>query len=165
LCAVVPQNIHIFNGTVLENIAYEKAADEEVIHFLHEFGFTPFLDALPQSVFTVVGEEGINLSGGQKQIIALARALYQKPELLILDEATAAMDRESERFVIRLLSTLKTQMAILFITHRIHILKSFADRIYVMEQGSIHSYGSHQDLLNSENLYSLYWKEQEFQEA
>jgi len=165
ICAVVPQNIHIFNGTVLENIAYEKAAHEEVIHFLQQYGFASFLDALPQSVFTIVGEEGINLSGGQKQMIALARALYQNPQLLILDEATSSMDRESEKFVIQLLSKLKNRMAILFITHRIHILKSFTDRIYVMENGTIHSYGNHVTLLNTKNLYSSFWVDQELQES
>lgn len=163
LCAVVPQNIHIFNGTVLENIAYEKAGSEEVIHFLQQYGFDSFLNALPQSVFTIVGEEGINLSGGQKQMVALARALFQNPQLLILDEATSAMDRESEKFVIQLLSAWKKRMCILFITHRIHILKSFADKIYVMENGSFRVHGNHSTLLKSKNIYSTYWEEHELQ--
>ena len=83
------------------------------------------MDSLPQSVMTLVGEEGINLSGGQKQMIALARALYHRPQLLVLDEATAAMDRETERFVLQLLQRLKREMAIVMITHRLHVLKTF----------------------------------------
>lgn len=159
--AVVPQNVHIFNGTVLENIAFNDAAEKtnEVLSLLRAYGFAPFLDTLPQSIMTFVGEEGINLSGGQKQMIALARALYQKPQLLILDEATAAMDRHSEQFVLQLIQKLKNQMAIIFITHRLHVLKSFCDRIYILENGSISTYGTHETLIKEKNLYSNYWSD------
>lgn len=159
VAAVVPQQVHIFNGTVLENIAFEDAAKnpQTVVEFLRNYGFASFMDTLPQSVMTVVGEEGINLSGGQKQMIALARALYHRPQLLLLDEATAAMDRESELFVLQLLQRLKSQMAIILITHRLHVLKSFCDRIYLLDRGSITSNGNHETLLQSDNLYSRYW--------
>lgn len=161
IIGLVPQNIHIFNGSVLENICFDDAQNkpQEVFQFLQEFGFAPFLDMLPQSVYTLVGEEGINLSGGQKQIIAIARALYHKPQLLILDEATAAMDRESEQFILKLLSHLKCKMAIIFITHRLHVLKSFCDKIYILENGVVSSEGSHEKLLNTQNLYSKYWQD------
>lgn len=161
LCTIVPQNIHIFNGTVLENIAFDKATDnpQEVVQFLHQYGFVPFMDSLPQSIFTLVGEEGINLSGGQKQMIALARALYAKPQLLILDEVTAAMDRDSEYFVLNLLTQLKKSTAIIFITHRLHILKTFCDRIYLLEKGVITTAGNHDTLLQTNNLYSKYWRD------
>jgi ATP-binding cassette, subfamily C, bacteriocin exporter len=159
IVAVVPQQVHIFNGTVLENIAFDDATKnpQGVIEFLDKYGFTSFMDSLPQSIMTLVGEEGINLSGGQKQIIAIARALYHRPQLLILDEATSAMDRDSERFVLNLLSQLKSQMAIIFITHRLHVLKSFCDRIYILEEGSITNGGNHEKLLQTTNLYSNYW--------
>jgi ATP-binding cassette, subfamily C, bacteriocin exporter len=159
ITALVPQNIHIFNGTVLENIAFEDAASkpQQVAQFLTALGFAPFLDRLPQSVMTIVGEEGINLSGGQKQMIALARALYHRPQLLILDEATAAMDRETEQFVLNLLRKLSPQMGIVFITHRLHVLKSFCDRIYILENGTITAQGNHDILLQTTNLYSKYW--------
>lgn len=161
LIGVVPQNIHIFNGTVLDNIAFDDVQNraQEVILFLQQMGFAPFIDSLPQSLVTLVGEEGINLSGGQKQMIALARALYHKPQLLILDEATAAMDRQSERFVLQLLQHLKKEMAIIFITHRLHVLKSFCDRIYILENGAISNYGNHGQLLETKNLYSNYWND------
>lgn len=159
LVATVPQQIHIFNASVLENIAFDDAVSQTqtVLNFLEEFGFNSFIQSLPQSYMTLVGEEGINLSGGQKQMIALARALYHKPELLILDEATAAMDRESEQFVLHLLKKIKKDMAVIFITHRLHVLKSFCDRIYILENGVITSQGDHQDLLLTTNLYSRYW--------
>lgn len=108
---------------------------------------------------TLVGEEGINLSAGQKQMIAITRALYYRPQLLILDEATAAMDRQSEQFVLHLLQQQKNKMGIIFITHRLHILKSFCDRIYILENGTITAKGNHHQLLQSENLYSIYWND------
>jgi len=161
ICALVPQNIHIFNGTVLENIAFDDAATkpQEVINFLQEYGLIPFVDSLPQSIMTLVGEEGINLSGGQKQMIAIARALYAKPQLLILDEATAAMDRESEQFVLQLLKKHQHKMGIIFITHRLHILKNLCQRIYIINNGTIEKLGTHQQLLETENLYSNYWND------
>ena len=157
----VPQNIHIFNGTVIENIAFEEASSktQEVFSFLQQYGFAPFIGSLPQSFMTLVGEEGINLSGGQRQMIALARALYQKPQLLILDEVTSAMDRKSEQFVLQLLKMLKSEMGIIFITHRLHVLKGFCDRIYIMENGEISMQGNHETLLQSENLYSQHWND------
>jgi ATP-binding cassette, subfamily C, bacteriocin exporter len=157
----VPQNIHIFNGTVIENIAFEEASSktQEVFNFLQQYGFAPFIESLPQSFMTLVGEEGINLSGGQRQMIALARALYQKPQLLILDEVTSAMDRKSEQFVLQLLKKLKSEMGIIFITHRLHVLKGFCDRIYIMENGEISMQGKHETLLQSENLYSQHWND------
>jgi ATP-binding cassette subfamily B protein len=106
-----------------------------------------------------LGEEGINLSGGQKQIIALARVLYIKPQFLILDEATAAMDRNTEKFTTDLLAKLKNEKAVLFISHRLHTLKNNADRIYVLENGIITNIGNHQKLLETSNFYSDYWKE------
>lgn len=163
LVAAVPQQVHIFNGTVLENIAFDDAVNnpQAVIEFLQHYGFTAFMDSLPQSVMTLVGEEGINLSGGQKQMIALARALYLRPKLLLLDEATSAMDRETERFVLNLLQSLKTQTAIIMITHRLHVLKTFCDRIYLLDRGSIQTAGNHETLLLSDNLYSRYWADME----
>ncbi len=159
--SVVPQQIHIFNATVLENIAFDDAVkkSQEVLNFLNEYGFGVFMDNLPQSVMTLVGEEGINLSGGQKQMIALARALYHQPQLLILDEATAAMDRHSEQFVLKLLQQLRAKMGIIFITHRLHVLRSFCDKIYILEKGSTTISGTHDKLLQSKNLYSEYWND------
>jgi ABC-type bacteriocin/lantibiotic exporter with double-glycine peptidase domain len=108
---------------------------------------------------SIVGEEGINLSGGQKQIIALAKALYHKPQPLILDEATASMDRRSEQFVLKLLSKIKNEMGIIFITHRLHVLKRFCDRIYIIENGTTLKNGTHETLLEIENIYSHYWND------
>ena len=162
MLGVVPQDIHLFNGTVLDNICLDQASAaecENIIAYCKEMGFSNFIEQLPQSYATIVGEAGINLSGGQKQIIALARVLYRKPKLLLLDEATAAMDRVTERFVIELLLKLKSEMAVIFISHRIHLLKSISDRTYVLENGSVVAAGTHEELMDTANLYSDYWTE------
>jgi len=137
---VVPQQVHIFNGTVFENICLGSNTDlgtelEKLVKFCREYDFEPFIETLPQGYLTLVGEEGINLSGGQQQILALARTLYQKPQLLLLDEATASMDSRTERFILKLLQKIKLETAIIFITHRIAPTK-LADRIYRLTHGT-----------------------------
>jgi ATP-binding cassette subfamily B protein len=160
LIGVIPQEIKIFNGNVLDNIllGMEDTA-ENVVKFCQDLGFENFIADFPQGYATILGEEGINLSGGQKQIIAFARALYKKPQFLILDEATAAMDRNTENFTMNLLSKLKNEVAILFISHRLHTLKNNADRIYVLENGVITCEGNHEKLTETLNFYSEFWNE------
>ena len=157
----IPQNIHIFNTTILENIAFEDSytKQKEVIEFLIDNGFGEFFKNLPQSIYTIVGEGGINLSGGQKQLVAIARALYHNPRFLILDEATSAMDRETENFILKVLMKLQKGIAIIFITHKLHILKSFCNKIYIIENGKCIIEGNHGILMKSNNLYSQYWSD------
>lgn len=159
ILGVVPQDTHLFNGTVLDNISLNNThtESESIKAFCQEYGFHLFIEQLPQSYFTIIGEEGVNLSGGQKQIIALARALYHKPQVLLLDEATSALDRKTERFVLDLLLKLKKDLGIIFISHRIYSLKNICDRIYVLENGEISAKGTHNELMNSDNMYSDYW--------
>ncbi len=161
IIGVVPQSTYIFNGSVLDNIAFDEAItnQENVIAFLENYGFMRFIEILPQSYLTLVGEEGINLSGGQKQLIAIARALYHKPQLLILDEATSAMDRKTERFVLELLVKLRSEMGIIFVTHRLHILRTLCARIYLLADGNIVNFGTHDNLMKTRNLYSEYWND------
>ena len=160
LIGVVPQEITIFNGNVLDNILLGKEdKPENVIQFCQKYGFEHFIKGFPQGYATILGEEGVNLSGGQKQIIALARVLYKRPQLLILDEATASMDRNTEKFSIELISKLKKQMGVLFISHRLETLKKYADTIYVIENGETIVKGNHEKLLQTSNFYSDYWKE------
>jgi ABC-type bacteriocin/lantibiotic exporter with double-glycine peptidase domain len=160
LIGVIPQEITIFNGNVVDNILLDVVeTPENLIQFIQEYGFEFYFNQLPQGLATLLGEEGINLSGGQKQLIALARALYKKPQLLILDEATAAMDRNTEQFVISLLQKVKKECAVFFISHRLSMLKNIADTIYILENKTISASGDHLELMETENFYSAYWNE------
>lgn len=160
IIGVIPQDVTIFNGNLIDNILLGKEdKPENIIQFCKDYGFEKFISELPQSYATLLGEEGINLSGGQKQLLALMRVLYKKPQLLLLDEFTSAMDRKTEQFVIGLLNTLKKEMSIIFISHRLHTLKHIADRIYIIENGNSNSFGSHNHLLKTDNFYSEFWKE------
>lgn len=160
LIGVIPQEINIFNGTVIDNILLgDTVAPETIMEFITQYGFLDYFNQLPQGLGTIVGEEGINLSGGQKQIIALARVLYKQPQFLILDEATSAMDRNTEKFSMELLEKIKPKCAIFFISHRLNTLKNIADEIYVLENKTISHHGNHEHLLQTNNFYSEYWKD------
>ena len=160
ITGVIPQEIVIFNGNVIDNILLGKNdKPENIVAFIQEYGFEPFINSLPQGFATILGEEGINLSGGQKQIISLIRVLYKKPQLLILDEFTSAMDRQTEKFALRILEQLKTKMGIILITHRLHTISKIADKICIIENGITAHCGTHEELMRTENFYSKYWKE------
>jgi ATP-binding cassette, subfamily C, bacteriocin exporter len=138
LTAAVPQHVKLFEGTLVENICLGYAADEweAVVAFCRQIGLAPYFEAMPQGYATLLGEEGVNLSGGQQQLVALARALYRRPRLLLLDEATSAMDRQTENHVLDLLDRLRPEMAIVMVTHRPRSAAR-ADRIYVIEGGAV----------------------------
>ena len=158
LIGVIPQEITVFNGNVIDNILLGNTdSPENIIQFLTYYGFDVYFNQLPQGLATILGEEGINLSGGQKQIIALARVLYKKPQFLILDEATSAMDRNTENFTMNLFKKIKPNCAIFFISHRLNALKNIADIIYVLDKKTISHFGNHNELMQSDNFYSEYW--------
>lgn len=152
---VVPQDIKIFSGTLLDNICLGDVTKEveQIIAFCKKLEFSTYFEQFPQSYYTLLGEEGLNLSGGQKQLIAIARALYQKPQLLLLDEPTAAMDRNMEQFVLDLLLKLKAQMGIVLVTHRPKPAYN-AGRIYIIEEGKMVATGTPQELRLTQNLFS-----------
>jgi ATP-binding cassette, subfamily C, bacteriocin exporter len=159
--AVVPQEIKIFNGSLIDNICLDQAGPEkaaEVLGFCRQYGFERFFMSFPMGYATVLGEGGINLSGGQQQLVALARALYRQPQLLLLDEATSAMDRNTEAWVMGLLEQIKKTMSIVFVSHRVQTARR-ADRIYLVENGRTKASGRHEELIEEENLYSLAWND------
>jgi len=157
---VVPQQVKIFNGTLLDNICLGDSAKEaeSVVDFCKSYGFDNYFSSFPQSYLTIIGEEGINLSGGQQQLVALARALYKKPQFLILDEATSAMDRNTENYILDILQKLRNELAVIMITHRIKTA-SKADKIFILENSTIVKSGTPQELMLTDNFYSLSYKE------
>lgn len=134
--AVVPQEIKIFNMTIMENICMDKTMEnqERLIGLISACNLPSFFNEFPMGLNTILGESGIKPSGGQKQVIGLLRALMVKPQLLLLDESTAAMDPESEAFIMRLLQIFKKNMAIIMVTHQQEI-HQIADRVYKIEKG------------------------------
>lgn len=158
---VMPQDIYIFNGTVLDNICLgvEQQDAQTIVDTCSGYGLDKYINQLPQGYATIIGENGINLSGGQKQLIALARLLIANPQVMILDEPTSAMDREMEKFTLETLAAIKKEKIIIMVSHRLHIIKRYADKIYLIEKNTLYHSGTHNDMLQSNNLYSLYLKE------
>ena len=158
---LVSQEVFLFHGTVAENIAYgsfdaSRAAIEQASQ---QAEAARFIEALPQGYDTVVGERGQRLSGGQRQRIALARAILKSPPVLILDEATAAVDNETEAAIQRSLDRITADRTTLVIAHRLSTVRH-ADRIVVMEEGSIVESGRHEQLINSQGAYARLWRVQ-----
>jgi ATP-binding cassette subfamily B protein len=158
---LVSQDVFLFEGTVFENIAYGnlEASDEEVWDAANQSEATDFIKQLPDKENTIVGERGQKLSGGQRQRISIARAILKNPEILILDEATSAVDNETEAAIQRSLDMLKQNRTVVVIAHRLSTIRN-ADKIYVLENGEIVESGSHEELLENKNVYFKLWSVQ-----
>lgn len=159
LLGVVPQDVTLTNATLLANITLSDREQDAVdaVETLNRHGLVPFFEKFPQGFHTMLGDGGIQISGGQKQLVGLARALVCKPQLLLLDELTAHMDRTTENFVLELLTQLKNSMGILSITHSIRNA-SISDRIIVLTGGQVEVVGNHNELMKSQNAYSTAWQ-------
>ena len=158
---LVSQDVFLFEGTVFENIAYGNldASNEEVWNAANQSEATDFINQLPNKENTIVGERGQKLSGGQRQRISIARAILKNPEILILDEATSAVDNETEAAIQRSLDMLKQNRTVIVIAHRLSTIRN-ADKIYVLEHGEIIESGSHEDLLQNKDVYHKLWSVQ-----
>ena len=158
---LVSQDVFLFEGTVFENIAYGNldATNEEVWNAANQSEATDFINQLPNKENTIVGERGQKLSGGQRQRISIARAILKNPEILILDEATSAVDNETEAAIQRSLDMLKQNRTVIVIAHRLSTIRN-ADKIYVLENGEIIESGSHEELLQNKDVYHKLWSVQ-----
>lgn len=135
LIGVVPQDIAVFSGPLIANLCLDPQVDAEgLVRFCRDYGFDRYFEQWPQAYATILGEGGVALSGGQRQLLALARCLYARPQLLFLDEPTSAMDAATEHFVIGVLQRYRQQAGILVISHK-DSLTQLADRIYILEGG------------------------------
>ncbi len=158
---LVSQDVFLFHGTVKENIAYGNpdATDSEIRQAAKLAEAHEFIENLYQGYETIVGERGQKLSGGQRQRIAIARAILKDPPILILDEATSAVDNETEAAIARSLDKITAQRTTIAIAHRLSTIRH-SDCIYVMEFGKIVEQGTHEQLLEKQGIYAGLWQVQ-----
>ncbi len=158
---LVSQDVFLFHGTVKDNIAYgtNYYTEEAIIAAAKIAEAHQFISNLPQGYDTIVGERGQKLSGGQRQRIAIARAILKNPPILILDEATSAVDNETEAAIARSLEKITQNRTTIAIAHRLSTIRH-ADCIYVLEQGKVVEQGTHEALLEQEGVYANLWQVQ-----
>ena len=151
---LVTQRVYIFNDTIAKNVAYGREFDEEaVVNALKLANAYEFVSKLDNGINTILNEFGTNLSGGQRQRIAIARALYQNPQILIFDEATSALDNESEKEITKAINNLRSKKIIFVIAHRLSTVES-ADKIAVLSDGRIVDTGSDDELSKRNEIYA-----------
>ena len=157
----VAQDVYMFAGTIAENIAYGRpdASQEQIIGAARDAAAMEFIDALPDGLDTWVGERGVTLSGGQRQRLALARALLRDPAVVVLDEATSAVDNETEAAMQRALGVAAAERTTVVVAHRLSTVRH-ADRIWVLDQGVVREAGTHDELVASDGAYAALWRVQ-----
>ena len=158
---LVSQDVYLFEGSIRDNLAYGKpdASEEEIIDAARTAEAWSFIEALPEGLDTPVGERGIRLSGGQRQRLSLARALLKNPPILVLDEATSAVDNETEAAIQRSLKRIGHNRTVIMIAHRLSTIVD-ADTIAVVENGRIVEEGDHDSLICNNGAYAAQWRVQ-----
>jgi len=159
--SIVPQDTILFNGTIGDNIAYGRpeATDEEIAEAAKRSNVDRFIESLSQKYDTEVGERGVKLSGGERQRIAIARAILRNPRILILDEATSAVDSETELLIQQALSLFMKDRSTLIIAHRLSTIQN-ANNVVFLSQRRIEEIGSHEELLAQGGFYTRLYKTQ-----
>ncbi|MFH1761654.1 MAG: ATP-binding cassette domain-containing protein [bacterium] len=160
------QESFLFSGTIYDNIRMGRlaAADKEIAEAAEKANAWKFIKQLPNGIHTTLGEDGIRLSGGQKQLIAIARAILRKAPIVLLDEATSAMDAETEYTVQQSLETLLKNRTSIVIAHRLSTIQS-ADNILVMRNGKIEEQGRHIELMEQDGYYKRLYTLQNWAQA
>lgn len=162
LVSVVPQKIDLFAGTLIENIAVGDFEPDmkKIVDICQNLGITKFIENMPNGFYTLISEHGDSLSGGEKQRIAIARALYKSPEILILDEATSSLDSASEQYVQQTIQYLKEKnKTIIVIAHRLSTVMN-ADSIILLKEGKVEEFGTHKELFDQKKEYYNLWVHQ-----
>ncbi|HJV79022.1 MAG TPA: peptidase domain-containing ABC transporter [Paludibacter sp.] len=162
MVSTVPQQLSLFSGNIVDNIAVGDLQPdmERIVSIVQQLGLVPFIEKLPNGFNTQIGENGTSLSGGEKQRLAIARALYKNPEILVFDEATSSLDSESEQHVKAVIQDLKQQgKTILIIAHRLSTVID-ADKIAILENGVLIEEGTHVSLFNDGTQYYEMWRKQ-----
>jgi ATP-binding cassette, subfamily C, bacteriocin exporter len=159
---IVPQRIELFSGNFIDNIisGTEQPDIRRILHICEQTGLMSFIDALPDGLYTRIGERGFTLSGGEMQKVAIARALYRDPGLLIMDEATSSLDANAEIIIRNLIQKLKLKgKTILIIAHRLNSL-IHTDRIICLHNSMVAESGTHYELLELHGFYYKLWNSQ-----
>jgi ATP-binding cassette subfamily B protein len=159
--ALVSQDVFLFHGNVRDNIAYgaPDATEDAVLDAARTAEAHDFIESLPDGYDTIIGERGQKLSGGQRQRLSLARALLTDSPVLILDEATSAVDNETEAAIQRSLARIAHNRTMVVIAHRLSTIRN-ADRIYVIDDGAVAEFGTHGELIGHDGIYRTLWNVQ-----
>jgi ATP-binding cassette subfamily B protein len=160
MVGIISQDLQLFSGNIIENIAIGDPNPDikRILDICCTLEINEFIERLPNSYNTEIGENGTLLSGGQKQRIAFARAIYKKPEILLLDEATSSLDSNSELPIKKFIESYKKQFkTIVIIAHRLSTIKS-VDRIIFLKRGQVKEVGTHQELITLKGEYNSLWQ-------
>ena len=159
--SIIPQAPYVFNLSIKENLllANENATDEDILQALEDAQLKDYIDNLKDGINTLVGENGIQMSGGQKQRLAIARALLKKSKVIIFDEATSSLDNESQSKIQKVMENLKDKHTLIVIAHRLSTIKN-ADKIVVLNDHRVEDEGTHEQLMESCNTYKELYAEE-----
>ena len=159
--SIIPQAPYVFNLSIKENLllANENATDEDILQALEDAQLKDYIDNLKDGINTLVGENGIQMSGGQKQRLAIARALLKKSKVIIFDEATSSLDNESQSKIQNVMENLKDKHTLIVIAHRLSTIKN-ADKIVVLNDHRVEDEGTHEQLMESCNTYKELYAEE-----
>ena len=159
--SLVSQDISLFDDTIKNNIKYSRltASDEEIIEAAKLSNCDDFVKSMPNGYDTVIGENGVKLSGGEKQRLSIARAILKKSKIILLDEATSSLDAETEDKIQKAINYLTKNKTTIVIAHRLSTVLN-SDKIYVIDSGNVVAEGNHNELLNASSIYKNFYDKQ-----
>ena len=160
MVAFVFQDTHLFKGSIADNlrVAKKDASEKELLEALHQAQCDDIIAKFPDGIHSILGEEGVYVSGGERQRLAIARALLKDAPIIILDEATAFADAENEAAIEKAFKNLTKSKTLIMIAHRLSTIVN-ADEILVIGDGEIKEAGTHQELLEQKGIYSTMWND------